>query len=160
MKNFENKTLNYNEAKEKALKFLDFRSHSEKELKDKLKRAGAPDDIISDVIDFLNEYRLIDDTEYAKRYARDLQNLKRYGKNRIKSELVIKGIKSYIIDEVIAELPEQEENLLFELVKKRLKGDFEKKNCDRVMRYFIYRGYQPDEIKSCINDLKAELNEI
>lgn len=39
--NREKKELTFDEAKDKALRLLEFRSHSERELSDKLKRAGA-----------------------------------------------------------------------------------------------------------------------
>ncbi|MDY3928442.1 MAG: regulatory protein RecX [Clostridia bacterium] len=150
----ETKPLNYDDAKEKALRYLEFRSHSEKELSDKLKRAGADDDIIQQIMTFLREYKLVNDLDYARRYSRDLQNLKKFGKNRIITELKIKGISHDIIDTVISELPQAEDNILEEMIKKRLKDNFDKKNKDKVIRYFIYRGYQFDEIKECINKLE------
>ena len=67
----ETKPLNYDDAKEKALRYLEFRSHSEKELSDKLRRAGADDDIIQQIMTFLREYKLVNDLDYARRYSRD-----------------------------------------------------------------------------------------
>ena len=39
------------------------------------------------------------------------------------------------------------EDMLLPLVEKRLKGDFEKKNIDKCIRYFMYRGYGFSDIK-------------
>jgi len=44
--NREKKELTFDEAKDKALRLLEFRSHSERELSDKLKRAGAKEEDI------------------------------------------------------------------------------------------------------------------
>ncbi|MBQ3038903.1 MAG: RecX family transcriptional regulator [Clostridia bacterium] len=44
--------------------------------------------------------------------------------------------------------------MLFELVKKRMKGNMV--NREKVMRYFLYRGYSYDEIKNCINNINFE----
>lgn len=151
---YEKTALTYEQAKEKALKYLDYRSHSEYEIREKLRHAGADTDIIERVAEFLTEYKLIDDTDYAKRYSRDLQNLRRLGKARIRTELKKKGIKNDIIEIAISDLPEQSEELLFELVKKRMKGDIN--NRDKVLRYFLYRGYCLDEIKKCINSINFE----
>ena len=151
---YEKKALTYDEAKEKALKYLDYRSHSEHEIREKLMHAGAETDIIEQVCEFLLEYKLINDTDYAIRYSRDLQNLKRLGKARIRSELKKKGIENDIIEIALSELPEQEEAMLFELVKKRMKGNMV--NREKVMRYFLYRGYSYDEIKNCINNINFE----
>ena len=50
------KELNFDEAKEKALRLLEFRSHSEKELSDKLRRAGARVEDIEEILDFCRNY--------------------------------------------------------------------------------------------------------
>ncbi len=155
MRKYEKKELDFSGAKEKALRLLEFRNHSSGELKKKLKIAGASDEDIEKVIGFLEQYSLIDDREYAKRLALDLKNLKKYGERRIRSELLSRGINSEFIEEAISELPEFEEDELILLVEKRLKGDFEKKNKERVLRYFIGRGYSFDEIKKAIEKIEG-----
>ena len=50
--NTEKKELTFEQAKDKALRLLEFRSHSERELKDKLKRAGAKEDDIEEILEF------------------------------------------------------------------------------------------------------------
>ena len=49
--------------------------------------------------------------------------------------------------------------MLLPLVEKRLKGDFEKKNIDKCIRYFMYRGYGFSDIKNCIYNIKEEYGE-
>jgi regulatory protein len=157
--NYEKKELTFDEAKDKALRLLEFRSHSEKELKDKLKRAGAREEDIEAILDFCRNYGFVNDRDYAVRKAKDLKNLKKYGKRRIKSELYSKGIPSEYIEEAVAELEEDEEEQLLPLVEKKLGGNFEKKNVDKCIRYFLYRGYNFGDIKSCIEDIRLEYNE-
>ncbi|MCD8390369.1 MAG: recombination regulator RecX [Firmicutes bacterium] len=153
------KTLNYEETKEKALRLLEFRAHSERELKDKLKRAGAQSEDIERALDFCREYGFVNDAEYARRKACDLKNLKKYGKRRIAQELYSKGISSEITDAVLAETEDDEEEL-YALVKKKLGGDFEQKNIDKCIRYFIYRGYGVSEIKKCAERARGEFDEL
>lgn len=150
------KELNAAEAKEKAIRLLEFRSHSEKELCDKLIRAGASREDLPEITEFLKEFGLLNDGEYAKRLARDLQNLKKYGKRRIASELKAKGISAEDAEVALSELEDYDDSVLEELVARRLKGDFDKKNIDRVIRYFICRGYGFDSIKACIERLKCD----
>lgn len=150
------KELTAIETKEKALRCLEYRSHSEKELRDKLKNAGAREEDIPDVMEFLKEYGFINDAEYAKIKARDLQNLKKYGKHRIIAELKFRGIASEYIDEAIEELEADEREELYPLVERKLGNDFDRKNIDKVVRYFSYRGYSYDDIKSCIEQIKDE----
>ncbi len=152
----EKKILNYEQTREKALRLLEFRAHSEKELRDKLQRAGAAEENIEKVMDFCREYKFVNDETYAKGKAKDLQNLKKFGKHRIKSELSQKGIASDLIELALSELDEEETDRLEPLVRKKLGSNFEKKNIDKCIRYFIYRGYSFGDIKSCIENIKTE----
>lgn len=143
----------FEDTKEKALRLLEFRNHSQKELSDKLMRLGASRENIEQTVEFLKNYRLINDEAYAEALANDLQRLKGYGKNRIRSELYSKGIDRAITEVVLEELEDNDLDMLTEKIKKRLNGDFERKSRDRVTRYFINKGYSIDEIKSCIEKI-------
>ena len=156
--NNEQKELTFEQTKDKALRLLEFRAHSERELTDKLKRAGAKDNNIEEVLEFCRNYGFVDDRSFAVKKARDLKNLKRYGIRRIKSELYSKGIAAEYIEEAVAELDDNEE-MLIPLVEKKLGGNFEKKNFDKCIRYFIYRGYSFSDIKNCIDELKIDYEE-
>ena len=96
---------------------------------------------------------------FVESKAKDLKNLKKYGKRRIKSELYSKGIDAEYVEEAVSYLDEDEEDMLLPLVEKRLKGDFEKKNIDKCIRYFMYRGYGFSDIKNCIDNIKEEYGE-
>lgn len=155
----EKKELTFEQAKDKALRLLEFRAHSEKELCDKLKRAGAKECDIEEILEFCRSYNFVNDRAFAMGKARDLKNLKKYGARRIKSELYSKGIDAEYIEEALSQLEDDEEDLLLPLVEKKLCGDFEKKNTDKCIRYFIYRGYSFSDIKNCIEKLKQEYGE-
>lgn len=148
------KELTKNEAKEKALRLLAFRSHSEKELSDKLITAGAKKEDIPYVLDFVREYGFVNDEEYAVHLAKDLQNLKKYGKRRITDELKKRGIASEYIENAVSMLSDEEREALLPLVERKLCGNFEQKSIDRAIRYFVYRGYDFGDIKACIETLK------
>ena len=82
----------YDKVKEKALRLLEFRSHSEYELRQKLHIAGASDEHIEQALEFCRHYGFVNDKSYALGKARDLINLKKYGLRRVKSELKMKGL--------------------------------------------------------------------
>lgn len=149
------KTLTKEQTKEKALRLLEFRSHSEKELRDKLTRGGGQG--IDEVIEFCKEYHFINDSAYAKALAHDLQNLKKLGKWRIEAELKNKGISVEDIYEAMSELEEADDNILLSMVEKKLKGNFEQKNIDKAIRYFCYRGYEFSQIQSCIEKIRSDI---
>lgn len=141
------------------MRYLEYRSHSEKELSDKLRRSGANDEDIPEIMEFLKEYGFIRDDEYAKHLARDLQKLKKYGKHRIIQELKSKGIAREYIEDAISELECDERDALYPLIEKKLAGDFDRKNIEKAVRYFVYRGYGYEDIKSCIEEIKENCGE-
>ena len=152
----EKKELTKAQAKEKALRLLEFRSHSEKELRDKLLRAGAKEEDLPEIFEFLREYSLVNDSEYAKKIARDLQNLNKYGHRRIRDELKHRGIFGEDLENAMAELSDEEGEQLIPLVERKLSGNFEKKNIERAIRYFASRGYGFDDIQSAIEKIRGE----
>ena len=150
------KELTKQEAKDKALRLLAFRAHSEKELADKLIMAGAKKEDLPYVLDFVKEYGFVNDADYAVHLARDLQKIKKYGKNRIIAELKKRGIAAEFIDAALLETDDGEADILLPLMERKLGGNFDRKNIDRAIRYFAYRGYDFDDIKACIERLKQE----
>ncbi len=150
------KTLDtYEDVKEKALRLLEFRSHSEYELKDKLRHRGAKEEHIMGVVEFCQRYGFLNDQAYARAKANDLIHLKKFGIRRIRAELKAKGIDDYIIEEVLQDLnPDKEAENLITLLERKLKGDFSIKNKDKCMRYFAYRGYDLYDIKDAIRQIE------
>ncbi len=143
-------------AKDKALKLLAFRAHSEYELKDKLRHSNTPDDVIDEVMEFLREYNLADDRIYAERLARDLANIKKFAKRRILIELSRKGISREIANDAVSELETDEFEMLVPQMKKKVGEDFSQKSRDRAFRYFASRGYSFDDIKCAFEEIKSE----
>ena len=145
----------YDEVKEKALRLLEYRSHSEYELTSKLLHAGADREHIENTLEFCRRYGFVNDESYARSKAHDLVNLKKYGLRRVKSELKSKGISDAIIEQVLLEFNDDTEaQTLAVLVEKKLRGDFSDKNKDKCIRYFIYRGYDFYDIKNAIRICK------
>lgn len=151
----------YEEVKEKALRLLEFRAHSEYELKLKLRRVQASEEFIEETLDFCRRYGFVNDEAYALRKASDLINLKKYDIRRVKSELKSKGIDDSIIENVLLSVnAEEETETLTKLVEKKLRNDFSDKNKDKCIRYFIYRGYDLYDIKKAINTCAERSDDI
>lgn len=152
----EKKTLTFEGTKNKALKYLEYRVHSAQEMRQKLKRAGAEEENIERVMDFLCEYKFINDEEFARLYINELKNMKKFGKKRVRMELARKGIPAEIAEQAMLEAEWNEEEVLLPMMRKKLGGDFERKNIEKAIRYFSTKGYGYDEIKSAIESLKTE----
>lgn len=98
-------------AQEKALYLLEYRSHSKKELAEKIARTAASKEAAQAAADRMEELGLVDDEAYARELARVLFTRKRYGKMRVKQELRQKGIANELIEELLSEYGGEDEAL-------------------------------------------------
>ena len=83
-----------------------------------------------------------------------MSHLKKYGSNRIKTELYRRGLSAEDIENAMSEIEDNTDELQ-NLIEKKLKNNFEKKNRDKAIRYFLYRGYEFSDIKRVIERLKS-----
>lgn len=96
-------------AKEKALGLLSRRSYSKGQLKERLTR-HTDEEAALEAVERMEEIGLVDDLDYALRFARDLYHLKHLAPARIKQELRQKGIDSEIISESLEQF-DQDDNV-------------------------------------------------
>ncbi|MBQ3118834.1 MAG: RecX family transcriptional regulator [Clostridia bacterium] len=151
-------TAVFEDAKNYAANLVSSRSYTVKAMREKLKNHIGDEEIVVRTIDFLKEYKLLDDTDYARRYAHDLVYLKKFGIRQVKWKLHEKGISDSIIEHVIEELEADDtisENLE-SIILKKLSGNYDIKNIMKVKRYLASRGYGFDEINTAFLKIKAE----
>lgn len=141
-----------------ALKVIEYRDRTEKELREKLKEKGFGEHLIDDELEFLKSYGFINDARYAERFTADAINLKKWGKSRIKSELIRKGVDRELIYNTIEDaFLELDDDRLFSEMQKRYKNsDFSNiKERTRIFNFFLRRGFSPEEIKGAINRMSS-----
>ena len=98
-------------AKEKALYLLEYRSHSKKELADKISRTTSRE-AAEAAVEKMEELGLMNDEAYARQLAGTLLEKKGYGLRRARQELLQKGIDRELVEELLEELaPDPEEKL-------------------------------------------------
>jgi regulatory protein len=122
------------EIKKVAFNFASRRVRSKKQILDYLQQKNYTPEEIDASIDFLNEYKLIDDFKFAKIAIQFYANRKNYGKHRIEQELLKKGIEQEIIDKVLnsaIENDEDEEKIAQRLIDKKKKNILSKKPTNR-----------------------------
>ena len=96
-------------AQEKALYLLEHRSHSKRELTEKIARTAASREAAQAAADHLEEIGLVDDRAFAETYARELFQRKRYGARRVRQELSRKGVGRDIIDQVLEQYQDMDQ---------------------------------------------------
>ena len=143
-------------ARDYALKVIGFKDRTEKEIREKLTQKGYDENTIEDETEFLKSYGFINDSRYAERFTHDAINLKKWGKSRIKTELLRKGIDREIIENTIEDIfSELDDDRLFTEMQKRFKNsDFSNiKERTRIFNFYLRRGFSPDEIKGAMNSM-------
>lgn len=142
-------------AREKALYLLEHRSHSKRELMEKIARTAASREAAQAAADHMEEIGLIDDQAYAESYARELFLRRRFGARRVKQELARKGIDREIIQQVLAQYEEEEdgqeragENIALVLSKRYPLWREDEKTRRRAVAALQRLGYSYQQIQS------------
>lgn len=152
---FIRETVLLSAAKNYGMKLTAARSYTKAGLLRKMKEKGFDEREIDLTIAFLEEYRLIDDDEYARRFVNDCIHLKGYGKFRIQNALREKGIGRETSERILAEYDFNvlEEETILPLARKKLGGDFTIENITKTKRYLAARGFRFDAIDSAVRKI-------
>lgn len=139
-------------TRERALYLLGYKSHTKKELYEKLAKTSE-EALAAEVTDRMEELGLVNDADYAERFARQMANSKGWGMARIRQELAKKGVERDLIDETLAALAEtvDVDEKLAEIIERRYArylGD--KKGIDKTINALIRLGYRYDDIKRAL----------
>ena len=137
-------------AQEKALYLLEHRSHSKKELADKISRTAGRE-AAERAAERMEELGLVNDAQYARNLAEELLQRKRFAARRAEYELLQKGIDRALAQEIVEELaPEPEESLRFLLEYQRSLSD--EKGRRRVFAALQRLGYSGEDIRTALRD--------
>lgn len=143
-----------------AMFSLDLRDHSEKEIRTKLMRKYDRESVDS-AVEKLLELNLINDSKYALLLANELFERKKYGKNRIKSELYQRGISSEIINDVINEICDSEDTdniqRIVDIIDKKYYNKMNDENSrKKVFGALVRLGYGFSDIREAMNEYSED----
>jgi regulatory protein len=86
---------------QQAMRLLQRRPRSRKELGDYYRKKGVADSLCSSILDYLAELGLVDDREFANVWIENRQAFRPRGERALRFELRQKGIAAEIIDEAL-----------------------------------------------------------
>lgn len=144
----------------KAVDFLATREHSRREIITKLTQRGYEKEIAEEAAEKLIDYGYLSDERYARLYAVELKERKKYGTGRIRQELFRKGISREIIENVLSETEKNDESVICDILRKKYPrfGEDEKIR-NRAINALIRYGYRIPEIKNAMNLFDNEAQE-
>ena len=148
---------NYIKCKNTALKTIERTYKSEKELVQKLALKGYDDHIINRTINFMKEYNLLNDNNYATMYVKDKS--RNIGKKKIKYSLLQKGIDEEIIESELEKINNDEvKAIVYEMALKKYKVFSKRENdnyklTQKLYRFLMGKGYGYDLIKDVVKSI-------
>ncbi len=141
-------------AKARALRIINTRPMSRKEMYDRLMQKGETPDNAEACANWLCDMQLINDRSYAASVVRHYA-AKGYGASRIKQELNRHGLSRELWDEALEELPEQDE-YIERFLRSRLKDPEDRAQVKKVTDALFRRGYSWEQIKHALNNYNSQ----
>ncbi len=147
---------NRRKAREDAYRLLSFRARTEREISDRLKRREYDEGVIADTIRYLHEQHLLDDADFAARFA--ASRSRTHGDRAITMELRQKGVSADTIKETLAENADEdgERDTVRALAVKRVgerPADKSPQAKQKLWAFLARRGFGSDVIKRVVAEL-------
>lgn len=140
-----------------ALRYLSYRSRSDAEVRQRLRRHGFADDVVSRTITELEQRKLIDDVAFAQFWTDNRLSFSPRSRRLIKLELRQKGVAHETADEVTGDLDDEVSAYEAALKKARVLaaldyGEFRR----RLSAYLRRRGFSYEVISHVVARLWHE----
>lgn len=151
-----NQKNHFETGKNYALYLLNYHDWSKLEMAKKLKKKRYPENIIEEVLQFLEEKKLINDRRFTREWIR--KSIKKgLASSRIEYELKSKGVNEEIIKEIVSQIFSNidEEKMALELLYKKKYLPFQNglskkeklKQFSKIHRFLSNRGFSYSIIK-------------
>lgn len=144
-------------CKNTALRVVERSYKTEKEIREKLFEKGYEGEEIDKALEFLKEYRFINDDAYTKMYVND--RMKTQGRGKIKYALKRKGIGEEAIESALESIDRDEErDVALELARKKYlvlskREDDKYKLWNKLCRFLVGRGYDYSLVKDVVREV-------
>ncbi|ADB41023.1 regulatory protein RecX [Spirosoma linguale] len=149
-------TESVKDALRKAAMFCAYQERTQQEVRDRLKEWGVWGDDAEEVIAELIQQNYLNEERFAKSFAGGKFRVKGWGKRKIKQHLQQRGITGYNLDQAMNEIaPDDYRGTLSDLLAKKrqsLRGDSPLVVKQKLVRYALSKGYEPDLIFSVLGE--------
>lgn len=143
-------------ARETAMRYIDYKRRTEKEVRAKLNGEYSAD-IVERVLELLKRYKIVDDAEYARLYIKDCLNLKGWGKKRILTELYARGIPRELAEPHFSGTEDVLSEKAEKLLERRIKGNIQdQKEYKKHMDFLLRRGFDYTAAKNALEKYTNE----
>ena len=143
----------------KVLRYCAYQDRCVQEVRKKLATFDMPDSEKEKILKLLVDEGYLDDERYASTFVRSKIHLKKWGVNKIRMALKMKGISDEIISNALSEIDPEiyREELIKVLKAKKINETDPYKRRAKLAQYAMQKGYEPslvwDTLKSINNNL-------
>ena len=141
------------------LKFIGYRSRSEKEIIDRLRKKKIDEKMISEIMAKLQEWKFIDDIAFAKQWIESRVVNRHKSIRLVRLELLKKGIKKEIIDSLFENLSKESDVISIEaIIRKKIKrlNIQDRNDLQKLSRYLLGKGFDWETVKEAINKFRKD----
>ena len=141
-----------NFGKKAAIRFLNYKQRTEKEVHDKLKGFKLSEESINKIMLFLKEFKFVNDENYAKLFVESKKILKPEGRRTVRMKLAQKGIGKELSEKSVRENYSEEEEFnkakeLYDKYRKKVRGKNEADKKQKCYRFLLSKGFTYDLIR-------------
>lgn len=141
----------FDAAREMALRYLDHRPRTRREVELRLQRGGYDAAVVDAVTAALEQAGIIDDARYAAQWVRERSEHRQHGRTRLQADLRQRGVHQEAIDAALEPLDQAvEASAAEDLLRRRLGSDDPGDPAvrRRVAAYLARRGYTWEAIEA------------
>jgi len=148
----------FDAAKSTAVKYLAFKLRTSYEINQKLSDLGYEEETVNNVIENLIEIDYINDHRYTIKYISEKTKLQPKSIKMLSMELSYKGIPDDIIKKAFEEINLEEDDIAFELIKKRFskQTSFDEKVINKMRSFLASRGFGYQQTSKAISKFLPE----
>lgn len=140
----------------KILHYCNYQERCEKDIITKLDSFGVGDADKNKILKILEEEGFIDNERYCRSFVNSKVHLKKWGINKLRVELIFKGIDNNIIDKTLKNIDTglYRENLIHLLKEKKINEPDSPKRTAKLAQYAIGKGYQTSLVWDVLKELE------
>ncbi|MCB0597307.1 MAG: RecX family transcriptional regulator [Lewinellaceae bacterium] len=154
------KWVSKEEALAKIQRYCAYQDRCHQEVRTRLLDMGVYADWLEEIIVQLIEENFLNEERFARSFARGKFRIKQWGRNRIRQELKKRNISAYCIRMAMEEIEEQDYLLALDAILRKKEASLQEEDAykrnNKLARYAISRGFEPELAWRAINDLFSQ----
>ncbi len=152
-------TYTLKEATRKLEGYCAYQERCHKEVNQKLHDMNMIQEAIDQIVSHLIQHNFLNEERFAQSYARGKFTIKKWGRNRIVSELKFRGITKYNIKTALKEIDSDLYHSTLDALSKKRLGQITETNIQKRRKkladYLLYRGWESHLVYEKLKELIA-----